>query len=154
MHMNKSIAVLLAALPAAALAAPPNACEIITPEVINQIAERKVEQVQQVKTGNPTQCGFLDSRKGAVLVVSIREVQYAVKDEIHEERTQLEKIYKTKAKQLDTVGEGGYWQPANKQLGFRRNKMIVNITFSTPKNQNELDSAQIARVIDAKLGTK
>ena len=149
--MNRLLAALLATLPTAALAVPPNACEIITPEVINQIAERKVEQVQQQKSGNPTQCGFLDSRKGAVLVVSIREVQYAVKDELFEERTQLEKIYKAKAKQLDTVGEGGYWQPANKQMGFRRNKMIINITFSTTKNQNELDSAQIARVIDAKL---
>jgi hypothetical protein len=142
----------LATLPAAALATPPNPCEILTPEVINQIAERKVESFQQQKSGNPAQCGYLDSRKGAVLVVSIREVQYAVKDELFEERAQLEKIYKTKAKPLDTVGEGGYWQPANKQLGFRRNKMIVNITFSTTKNQNELDSSQIARVIDAKLG--
>lgn len=150
--MKKTLLALVSMLPAAVLATPPNPCEILTPEVINQIAERKVEQVQQQKSGNPSQCGYLDSRKGAVLVVSIREVQYAVKDEIFEERTQLEKIYKTKAKQLDTLGEGGYWQPANKQLGFRRNKMIVNITFSTPKNQNELDSSQIARVIDAKLG--
>jgi hypothetical protein len=149
--MTKTLAALLASLPAAALAVPPNACEIITPEVINQIAERKVAQFQQQKSGNPTQCGFLDSRKGAVLVVSIREVQYAVKDELFEERTQLEKIYKRKAKELDAIGEGAYWQPANKQLGFRRKKMIVNVTFSTPKNQNELDSAQIARVIDAKL---
>jgi hypothetical protein len=150
--MTKTLAALLAALPAAALAVPPNPCEILTPEVINQIAERKVEQVQQQKSGNPSQCGYIDSRKGAVLVVSIREVQYAVKDELFEEKTQIEKIYKTRTKQLDTVGEGGYWSPANKQLGFRKGKMIVNITFSTAKNQNELDSAQIARVIEAKLG--
>ena len=150
--MQKALATLvLAALPAAALAEPPNACQVITPDAINQIAERKVENVQAQKSGNPSQCGFLDSRKGAVLVISIREVKYAVKDEIFEEKSQLEKIYKSKAKDLDTVGEGGYWQPANKQLGFRKGKMIVNITFSTPKNQNELDSSSIARVIETKL---
>jgi hypothetical protein len=150
--MNKSLAPLaLALLPAAALATPPNACQIITPDVINQISERKVEHVQAQKTGNPSQCGFLDSRKGGVLMVSIREVQYAVKDELFEEKSQLEKIYKSRAKDLDTVGDGGYWSPGNKQLGFRKGKMIVNVKFATPKNQTELDSSQIARVIEAKL---
>jgi hypothetical protein len=150
--MKKSLAVLvLAALPAAALAAPPNACEILKPEDINPIAVSKVDRVQKQKTGNPTQCGFLDSRKASVLVVSIREVQYAVKDELHEEKTQLEKIYKTRTKQLDTVGEGGYWSPGNKQLGFRKGKMIVNVTFSIKENQSELDTAQVARIIDARL---
>ena len=150
--MKNALALLvLAALPATALADPPSACAIITPDAINQIAERKVENVQAQKTGNPSQCGFLDARKGAVLVISIREVKYAVKDELFEEKSQTEKIYKTRAKDLDTVGEGGYWNPANKQLGFRKGKMIVNITFSTPKNQNELDSSSIARVIEAKL---
>ena len=150
--MHKALAPLvLAILPAAALADPPNACEVITPDAINQIAERKVENVQAQKKGNPSQCGFLDSRKGAVLVISIREVKYAVKDELFEEKQQIEKIYKTRAKDLDTVGDGGYWSPANKQLGFRKGKMIVNITFSTPKNQNELDSSSIARVVEAKI---
>ncbi len=139
------------ALPAAALAAPPNACELVTPEEINVIADRKVERVQPQKSGNPSQCGFLDSRRGSVLIVSIREVQYAVKDELFQERDNLEKIYKSRSKPLDTVGDGGYWLPPNKQLGFRKGKNIVNVTFSTPKNQNELDTAQIARVIEARI---
>jgi hypothetical protein len=150
--MKKSLAALvLAAVPAAAFADPPNACEIIKPEDINPIAVSKVERVQPQKSGNPSQCGFMDSRKASVLVVSLREVKYAVKDELFEEKSQLEKIYKSKAKDIDSVGEGGYWQPANKQFAFRKGKMIVNVTFSTPKNQNELDSSQVARVIEAKL---
>jgi hypothetical protein len=150
--MKKTLALLaIAALPAVALAEPPDTCEILKPEDINPIAVSKVDRVQKQKTGNPTQCGFLDSRKASVLVVSIREVQYAVKDELHEEKTQLEKIYKTRTKQLDTVGEGGYWSPGNKQLGFRKGKMIVNVTFSIKENQSELDTAQVARIIDARL---
>jgi len=150
--MKKALAALaLAALPATALAAPPNACEVITPEDINPIAVSKVERIQPQKTGNPSQCAFLDARKAAVVVVSIREVQYAVKDELHEEKSQLEKIYKTRSKQIDTVGDGAYWLPANKQLGFRKGKMIVNVTFSTPKNQTELDTSQLARIIDSRI---
>ena len=150
--MKNSLAALaLAAFPAAALAAPPNACEILKPEDINPIAVSKVDRVQVQKAGNPSQCGFLDSRKAAVLTLSIREVQYAVKDELHEERTQLEKIYKTKTKQLDTVGDGGYWSPANKQLGFRKGKMIVNVKFDLKENQSEVDTAQVARVVDSRL---
>jgi hypothetical protein len=150
--MKKSLAALvLAAVPAAALADPPNACEILKPEDINPIAVSKVERVQPQKSGNPSQCGFIDSRKASVLVVSLREVKYAVKDELFEEKSQLEKIYKTRAKDLDSVGDGGYWSPANKQLGFRKGKMIVNVTWSIKENQTETDSAQIARIIDSRL---
>ena len=149
--MKKLAAIALLALPAAALAAPPNACDIVKPEEINKIAVSKVERVQPQKSGNPSQCGFLDGRKAAVLTISIREVQYAVKDELFEEKSQLEKIYKTKAKDLDTVGDGGYWQPANKQLGFRKGKTIVNVTFNIKENQTEVDTSQIARIIDARL---
>ena len=150
--MKKSLAVLaLAALPVCAVAAPPNACEILKPEDINPIAVSKVDRVQPQKSGNPSQCGFLDSRKAAVLTLSLREVQYAVKDELHEEKSQIEKIYKTRTKQLDTVGDGGYWSPANKQLGFRKGKTIVNITFNIKENQSEVDTSQIARIVEARL---
>ena len=140
----------LFALPA--LAAPPNACELLKPEEINLIAANKVERVQQVKTGNPSECSFLDAKRGAVLTVSVREVQYAVKDEMGQERESLEKIYRTKSKTIDTVGEGGYWTPVHNQLGFRKGKMIVSVRFAQPKNQNELDTSQVARVIENRIG--
>ena len=149
--MKKLAAAALLALPATAFATPPSACDVVKVEEINKIAVSKVERLQVQKAGNPTQCGFLDGRKAAVLVVSIREVQYAVKDELFQERDNLEKIYKTRSKQLDTVGDGGYWNPANKQLGFRKGKMIVNVTFSLKENQSEVDTAQIARIIDSRL---
>ncbi|HEX5130722.1 MAG TPA: hypothetical protein VFV90_13290 [Usitatibacter sp.] len=145
------VALVASSLPAVALAAPPNACEIVKAEEINKIAVSKVERVQVQKSGNPSQCGFLDGRKAAVLTVSIREVQYAVKDEIFEEKSQLEKIYKSKAKDIDTVGDGGYWHPAFKQLGFRKGKTIVNVKFNIKENQSEVDTAQIARMIEARI---
>ena len=149
--MKKILAVALAAFPAAVLASPPDACEIIKPADINPIAVSKVERVQPQKSGNPTQCAFLDSRKAAVLVVSLREVQYAVKEELFEERSQIEKIYKVRAKELTGIGDGAYWSPANKQLGFRKGKTIVNVTFNMKENQSETDTSQVARIIDSRL---
>ena len=67
------------------------------------------------------------------------------------ERDNLEKIYKTRSKPLETVGEGGYWNPANKQLGFRKGKLIINVTFSIKENQTEIDTSQIARVLDSRI---
>ena len=149
--MKNAVLALALAMPAAALAAPPNACEILTAEDINPIAVSKVQRVEMQKAGNPSQCGYLDSRKASVLVLSIREVQYAVKDELHEEKSTIEKIYKTRTKPVETVGDGGYWSPANKQLGFRKGKMIVNVTFSIKENQSEIDTAQVARIVDSRI---
>ena len=149
--MKNAVLALALAMPAAALAAPPNACEILTAEDINPIAVSKVQRVEMQKAGNPSQCGYLDSRKASVLVLSIREVQYAVKDELHEEKSTIEKIYKTRTKPVETVGDGGYWSPANKQLGFRKGKMIVNVTFSIKENQTEIDTAQVARIVDSRI---
>ncbi|HET7729161.1 MAG TPA: hypothetical protein VFK48_03925 [Usitatibacter sp.] len=147
----KTIAPIALLVPALAWAAPPDACTLVTPEEVNAIAERKVERLQPQKTGNPSQCGFLDSRRGAVVVVSVREVQYAVKDELHQERQTLEKIYKSKAKAVEAIGDDAFWLAANKQLMFRKGRTIASVTFSTPKNQNEVDSAQVARLVESRI---
>ena len=136
----------------AAFADVPNACEILKVDEINSIAGGAVEKVQQQKAGNPSVCGFMDSRHTSVLVVSIREVQYAAENELQLERENLEKIYKGRVKWLTgTVGENAFWMPVNKQLMFRKGKKIVSVTFSREKNRNEVDTAQIARMVDARL---
>jgi hypothetical protein len=145
-----SLALALAATPV--LADVPNACTIISIEEINSIAAGTVTQTQQQKAGNPSVCGFLDSRRGAVLVISIREVQYAAENELQLERENLEKIYKGRVKWLTgNVGENAFWMPVNKQLMFRKGKKIVSVTFSREKNRNEVDSAQVARLVDSRL---
>jgi hypothetical protein len=141
-----------AMLATTALAAPPNACTIITAEDITPISERPVEKFRQQKSGNPSECGFLDARNGAVLVVTLKEVQYAVKDEFEVERGNLEKIYRVKAKMVDTVGDGAFWLAANKQMVFRKGKIIAAVGFQSPKNQNEVDTGQIARLIESRIG--
>ena len=150
--MKTRLAILaFASLLTPAFADVPNACEILKVEEINTIAGGTVEKVQQQKAGNPSVCGFMDSRRGAVLVLSIREVQYAVENELQYERENLEKIYKGRVKWLTTVGENGFGMPMNKQLVFRKGKRIVSIAFSRVANQNEIDSSQVARMVESRL---
>ena len=86
-----------------------------------------------------------------MLVVSLREVQYAAEGELQTERENLEKIYRSKVKWLTGVGENGFWMPVNKELVFRKGKTIVSVKFARVENQKEVDSSQVARIIDARL---
>jgi len=149
--MKKLLAALLGTLPGIVLAVPPDACTVLTLDEINAISAGKAEKAQVLQSGNPTKCSWVDSRRAAVLVVTLREVQYAVRDEMFVEMGNLEKIYRGHAKNLDTLGDGGYWLQANKQLTFRKGRTIVSVNFSTARNQNELDSAQVARLVESRL---
>jgi hypothetical protein len=147
-------AVILLSLPSAVLAAPPDACSLLKIEEINALSEQKADKAVPLQSGNPSKCSWVDSRRAAVVVVSAREVQYAVRDEMHLERENLEKVYKQRSKPLDTVGDGGFWLQANKQLMFRKGKIIASVTFSVPKNQNEVDTAELARLVESRLPAK
>jgi hypothetical protein len=140
------------AVPFSAIANPPDACGILKIEEVNQIAAGAIERIQVRRAGNPSECSFLDRRKGAVLVVSLREVKYAAENELQYERETLEKIYRSKAKWLEPpIGNTSFWLPANKQLVFRKGNTIGSVTFSRPVNQNEIDTAQVARLVEAQL---
>ncbi len=132
-------------------ATPPDSCTVVKVDEINSIAGGGVEKVQPLKSGNPSECNFLDKRRGAVLAISIREVQYAAENELQHDRENLEKIYRGKVKWLTGVGENGFWMPVNKQLVFRKGKTLVSIKFARVANQNELDSTQVARLVDSRL---
>ena len=151
MHFRFLLACAIAAAPLAAVATPPEACSVLAIEEVNTIAAGAATKVEQRRSGNPSECAFVDARRGAVLVVSIREVQYAAENELQYERENLEKIYRGKVKWLTGVGENGFWMPVNKQLVFRKAKTLVSVTFSRVANQNEADSSQVARMIESRL---
>jgi hypothetical protein len=142
---------LLLALPLAAAAEMPNACTIVKAEDINPIAGGGIVGRQQRKSGNPSECSFVDAHHASVVLVKLQEVQYAAENELQHERETLEKIYRTRAKWLNTVGESAFWINANHQLVFRKGKTLVWVTFERPANRNELDTAQVARLVEAQL---
>ncbi|MGZ5037682.1 MAG: hypothetical protein ACXWG1_11490 [Usitatibacter sp.] len=149
LRMGLCAAILASCLPLRAEV--PDACNVVTVDEINSIAGGAVTKVQPLKSGNPSECNFLDKHRAAVLVVSIREVQYAPENELQHERESLEKIYRGKVKWLTGVGENGFWMPVNKQLMFRKAKKLVSVKFSRPANQNEVDTSQVARIIEVRL---
>ncbi len=149
--MNLRYAILLAALPFAALAVPPEACSLLKPEEINKVTDRPVSSAMPVKSGNPSQCNFVDAKKGAVVVVTVREVQYAVQQEMQQERDNLEKIYKSGSKNVDTVGDAGFWMPVTRQLYFRKGKTITSVAIPGNKSAAELDVAILARLVETRI---
>ena len=47
-----------------------------------------------------------------MLVVTLREVQYAAENELQYERENLEKIYRSKVKWIEGVGDSAFWLQA------------------------------------------
>ena len=140
------------AMPFSAFAVPPVACGVLKIEEVNQIAAGTITGTQVRKAGNPSECSFIDSRNASVVLVSVREVKYAAENELQYERENLEKIYRSKAKWLSpAIGDNAFWLPANKQLVFRKGKTIGSVTFARAANQNEIDTAQVARLVEAQL---
>jgi hypothetical protein len=151
-HAARNLALALGlALSLAAHAVPPAACSLVKVEQLNQIAGGAITGTQVRKAGNPTECSFVDARKASVLVIRLNEVQYAAENELQHERETLEKIYREKAKWLNTVGDSAFWLDANKQLVFRKAKTLVWVSFERPANRNEVDSGQVARMVEAQL---
>lgn len=142
---------LLLALPFAAAAEVPNACTIVTAQDLNQIAGGGIVGRQQRQSGNPSECSFVDAHHASVVLLKLQEVQYAAENELQHERETLEKVYRTRAKWLTTVGESAFWINANHQLVFRKGKTLVWVTFERPANRNEIDTAQVARLVEAQL---
>lgn len=135
----------------AALGAPPDACTIVSIDEVNTIAAGSAARVSPRRAGNPSECAFEDSRRGAVLVLRLREVQYAAENELQYERENLEKIYRGKVKWIEGVGDRAFWFQANRSAMFRKGKTLVTVTFSREKNANEVDTMQLARLVENRL---
>lgn len=148
---HRFIAALAVATPLAAVAVPPEACSLLSLEELNLIADGSATKVIPQKSGNPSSCGYEDGKHTAILVISVREVQYAAENELQYERENNEKIYRAKAKMVEGLGDRAFWLQPNKLLMFRKGKVLVSVTFARPKNANDADSVKAARVIESHM---
>jgi hypothetical protein len=145
------IAALAVAAPLATLAAPPEACTLMSLDELNLIADGLATKAIAQKSGNPSTCGYEDGKHTAILVIGVREVQYAAENELQYERENHEKIYRAKAKWVEGVGDRCFWLEPNKLLMFRKGKTLVSVKFARAKNANEMDSVKAARVIESNM---
>ena len=151
MNARHFLACLAAFATTATLAVPPDACTVVTMDEVNTIAAGTASRISPRKSGNPSECAFEDSRRAAVLVLKLREVQYAAENELQYERENLEKIYRGKVKWIEGVGDRAFWFPANKSGKFRKGKIIVTVAFAREKNAVEVDTMQVARLVESRL---
>ncbi len=148
---HRLLAALAAVAPLATLGAPPEACSLMSLQDVNLIADGAATKVVPQKSGNPSSCAYNDGKQAAVLVISIREVQYAAMNELQYERENNEKIYRAKAKPVEALGDQAFWLQPNKLMMFRKGKMLVSVTFARAQNANEIDSAKAARVVESNM---
>lgn len=151
MKANLLFACLASSASAVCLAVPPDACTVISLDEVNTIAAGAATKISPRKSGNPTSCAFEDPRRAVVLLVKIREVQYAAENELQYERENLEKIYRQKVEWVDSVGDRAFWLQANRSGMFRKGKLLVTVTFSREKNANRVDTMQAARLVESRL---
>ena len=147
----RALALLATLTATASLAAPPDACAVISLDEVNTMVAGAAKRAMPRKSGNPSECAFEDSRRAALLVLKIREVQYAAENELQYERENLEKIYRGKVKWIEGVGDSAFWFHANKSAMFRKGKTLVTLTFAREKNANEVDTMQLARMVESRL---
>lgn len=151
MNANRFLALLATCGATTCLAVPPDACTVITIDEVNTIAAGSAAKISPRKSGNPSECAYEDSRRGAVLVITISEVQYAAENQLQYERENLEKIYRNKVKWVEGVGDRAFWLQANKTAMFRKGKLLVTLKFSREKNATEVDTMQVARLVENRL---
>ncbi|MBL0140646.1 MAG: hypothetical protein IPP91_00885 [Betaproteobacteria bacterium] len=151
MKTPRRLALLVTLAATSCFAVPPDACTVVTIDEVNSIADGTASKISPRKSGNPSECAFEDSRRAAVLVLRIREVQYAAENELQYERENLEKIYRRKVKWIEGVGDRAFWLQANKTGMFRKGKLLVTIAFAREKNATEVDTMQVARLVESRL---
>ena len=149
--VTRLIAALALAVPLSAQAIPPEACSLMSLDELNLIADGLATKVIPQKSGNPSSCGYHDGKQTAILVISLREVQYAAENELGYERENNEKIYRAKANLVDGLGDSAFWLEPNKLLMFRKGKTLISVTFARPKNANKADTIKAARVVESHM---
>ncbi len=134
-----------------ALAAPPDACKVVTIDDVNAVAGGAAAKISPRRSGNPSECAFEDSRRGAVLVLHFREVQFAPENELQHERENLEKIYRSKVKWVQGIADNAFWLEANRTAMFRKGRLLASVTFAREKNANEADTLRMVRMVESRL---
>ena len=143
------LAFTLLALPGLAAAEAPDACSLITMDEVNNFAAKSASKTRARAIDRGSECAYMDGRQNAILTVSVKESK-APKAELDHEADNLQKIYRTTVKAAE-VGESGFFLSANKQLHFRKGKLLVLVFFSRPANANPVDTLAAAKIVESRL---
>ncbi len=150
--MHRSLAALALAvlfLPGFAAAQAPDACTLITMDEVNNFAAKTATKVRARPIDGGSECAYMDARQNAILTVSVKQSK-SPKAELDHEADNLQKIYRTSVKPAE-VGDAGFFLSANKQLHFRKGKLLVMVAFSRPANANPVDTAAAAKIVESRL---
>jgi hypothetical protein len=140
-----------ALLATGALAAPPDACSLISLSEVNTMA-KKGDAVSAEKrgTGAESQCHFLDAGKSSVLTVEVRETADAAAD-LKMDAAVLERLYKRPLKPIPGVGDEALWCDHQNSVTFRKGKLAGRVYFTGSKYGGEPVTVAIAKLVTGRI---
>lgn len=151
--MKKTTCLLAPALLAAttALAAPPDACSLISKDEVNKMAKKgDAAHVEKRGRGSESECSFLDSGKSAVLTVSLRESADPA-GELKMDAGVQQRMYKKAVKPVAGVGDEAWWADNQGVLAFRKGKIAGSVYFTGSKYGGEPVTTEVAKLVVGRI---
>ena len=141
--------VLLAAT--AALAAPPDACSLISMDEVNKMAKGgDAIRFEKRGRGNESECVFMRKGGDAVLTVNVRESADAAGDLKRDAGVQ-ERMYKKPVKAVAGVGDEAWWADNQLVLSYRKGRLAGQVYFTGSKYGGEPVTTEVAKLVVGRI---
>jgi hypothetical protein len=151
--MRTKTLLLAPALLAAAtvLAAPPDACSLISMDEVNAMAKGgDAIRFEKRGGGKESECNFLRKGGDAVLTVSVRESADPA-GELKMDAGMQERMYKKPVKPLAGVGDEAWWADNQGVIAFRKGKIAGQVYFTGSKYGGEPVTTEVAKRVVGRI---
>jgi hypothetical protein len=135
----------------AALAAPPDACSLISLEEVNKMAKGgDAVRFEKRGGGKQSECNFLRKGGDAVLTVNVRESADPA-GELKMDAGVQERMYRKPVKPVAGVGDEAWYADNQGVLAFRKGKSAGQVYFTGSKYGGEPVTTEVAKLVVGRI---
>jgi hypothetical protein len=149
--LSPVLLLLMASVAAPAIAAPPDACSLLSVDDINKLAKGgDAVRAEKKAGGAESQCNFMKQGGDNVANITLREVADAAAEFKFAAQIPM-KMYKKPVKPITGVGDEAFWADNQQMIVFRKGKTLVHTYFGGDKYGGEPNTVALAKAVAAKL---
>jgi hypothetical protein len=151
--MNSKTSLLAPALFAAAtaVAAPPEACSLISMDEVNRMAKvGDAVRFEKRGGGKQSECNFLRKGGDSVLTVNVRESADPASD-LKMDAGMQERLYKKPVKPVAGVGDEAWWADNQGVIAFRKGRIAGQVYFTGTKYGGEPVTTEVAKLVVGRI---
>jgi hypothetical protein len=135
----------------AAIAAPPDACSLISMAEVNKLAKvGDAVRFEKRGGGKESECAFLRKGGDAVLTVTVRESADPA-GELKGDAGVQERMYKKPVKPVAGVGDEAWWADNQLVLAYRKGKFAGQVYFTGSKYGGESVTTEVAKLVVGRI---